>query len=77
VTLCFALLAPSENASVELRRRLESEEAAGGDVRDLKTMWIMDYHDPGCFDAHVTGRKPTVPDAETLPRAEWTTVETG
>ena len=71
----FAFLAPSEEAFVELRRRLESEAAADGTVRDMKTMWIMGFHDPDGFYVEVIWRKPGLPDAETLLRAEWTTVE--
>jgi catechol 2,3-dioxygenase-like lactoylglutathione lyase family enzyme len=71
----FALLAPSEDAFRELRRRIEAEGAADGDVRDMGTMWIMGFHDPDRFYAEVIWRKPDVPDAQTLARAEWTTVE--
>jgi hypothetical protein len=42
----FALLAPSEQALRELRRRIESEGAADGDVRDMGRLWIMGYFDP-------------------------------
>jgi catechol 2,3-dioxygenase-like lactoylglutathione lyase family enzyme len=71
----FAFLAPSEEAFREIRRRIESEGAADGGVRDMKTMWIMAFHDPDAFYVEVIWRKPGVPDAETLPRAEWTSVE--
>jgi hypothetical protein len=71
----FALLAPSEAAFRELRRRLEAEGVADGDVRDMQTMWIMGYHDPDGFYAEVIWRRPGVSDSQTLPRAEWTTVE--
>jgi catechol 2,3-dioxygenase-like lactoylglutathione lyase family enzyme len=71
----FALLAPSEEAFREIRRRLESEGAADGEVRDMKTMWIMGFHDPDDFYVEVIWRKPGVPDAQTLERAEWETVE--
>lgn len=42
----FALSAPSEEAFREIRRRIESERAADGGIRDMKTMWIMGFHDP-------------------------------
>jgi catechol 2,3-dioxygenase-like lactoylglutathione lyase family enzyme len=71
----FALTAPSEEAFRELRRRLESEGAADGDVRDMKTMWIMGFHDPDGFYAEVIWRKTGVTDVQTLARAEWTTVD--
>jgi catechol 2,3-dioxygenase-like lactoylglutathione lyase family enzyme len=73
----FALLAPSEEAFREIRRRIESEGAADGDVRDMKTMWIMGLHDPDRFYVEVIWRKPGVPDAQTLKRAEWKIVELG
>ena len=41
----------------------------------MKTMWIMAFHDPDGFYVEVIWRKPGVPDAETLPRADWTTVD--
>jgi catechol 2,3-dioxygenase-like lactoylglutathione lyase family enzyme len=71
----FALLASSEDAFRELRHRIESEGAADGDVRDMKTMWIMGFHDPDGFYAEVIWRKPGVSDAQTLSRADWQTVE--
>jgi catechol 2,3-dioxygenase-like lactoylglutathione lyase family enzyme len=71
----FAFWARSEEAFGEIRRRLESEAAVDGDVRDMKTMWIMGFHDPDGFYVEVIWHKPGVPDAETLPRAEWKTIE--
>jgi catechol 2,3-dioxygenase-like lactoylglutathione lyase family enzyme len=73
----FAFLAPSEEAFREIRRRLEAEGATDRDVRDMKTMWIMGFHDPDGFYVEVIWRKPGTPDSETLPRAEWVTVELG
>ena len=71
----FAFSAPSEAAFRELRRRIEAEGAADGEIRDMKTMWIMAFNDPDGFYVEVIWRKPNVADAETLPRAEWTTME--
>jgi catechol 2,3-dioxygenase-like lactoylglutathione lyase family enzyme len=71
----FAFWAPSEEAFREIRRRIESEGAADGDVRDMKTMWIMGFHDPDGFYVEVIWRKPGLADSQTLPRAEWKTVE--
>jgi len=71
----FALLAPSEEAFREIRHRIEWEGAADGDVRDMKTMWIMGFHDPDGFYVEVIWRKPGVPDAQTIRRAEWKAVE--
>jgi catechol 2,3-dioxygenase-like lactoylglutathione lyase family enzyme len=73
----FALLAPSEEAFREIRRRVESEDAADGDVRDMETMWIMGLHDPDGFYVEVIWRKPSVPGAQTLKRDEWKTVDLG
>jgi catechol 2,3-dioxygenase-like lactoylglutathione lyase family enzyme len=73
----FAVLAPSEEAFREIRRRIESEGAADGEVRDMETMWIMALQDPDDFYVEVIWRKPGVPDAQTLKRAEWRTVELG
>lgn len=71
----FAFWAPSKEAFCEIRRRVESEGVADGDVRDMNTMWIMGFHDPDGFYVEVIWHKPGVPDAETLARADWTTVE--
>jgi catechol 2,3-dioxygenase-like lactoylglutathione lyase family enzyme len=73
----FALLAGSEEAFGEIRRRLEDEGALEGDVRDMRTMWILGFHDPDRFYVEVIWRKPGVPDPETLERSDWTTVEFG
>jgi predicted lactoylglutathione lyase len=70
----FALLAPSEETFREIRRRVESEGAADGEVRDMKTMWIMGFHDPDGFYVEVVWRKPDVSDSDTLRRSEWTSV---
>ena len=71
----FALLAPSREAFREIRRRLESEGATDGDVRDMKSAWIMGFRDPDGFYVEVIWHKPGVPDAETFRRADWKTVE--
>jgi catechol 2,3-dioxygenase-like lactoylglutathione lyase family enzyme len=70
----FALLAPSEEAFRELRRRIEAEGAADGDVRDMKSLWIMGYFDPDGAAHEVMLRRPGTVDADVLERAEWTTV---
>jgi catechol 2,3-dioxygenase-like lactoylglutathione lyase family enzyme len=71
----FAFQAPSEAAFREIRHRAESEGIEDGAVRDMKTMWIMAFNDPDGFYVEVIWRKPGLPDAETLPRGAWTTVE--
>jgi len=70
----FAFWAQSKEAFLELRRRIEAEGAADGEVRDMKAMWIMGLHDPDGFYVEVIWHKPAVPDSETLRRADWTTV---
>ena len=70
----FALLASSEAAFREIRRRIDVEGVADGDVRDMNTMWIMGFHDPDDFYVEVIWHKPGASDSETLPRREWKTV---
>ena len=70
----FALLAPSEEAFREIRRRLESEGATARAVRDTKTAWIMDFHDPDGLYVEVIWHKPGTRAAETLRHEDWTTV---
>jgi hypothetical protein len=70
----FALLAPSEEAFRELRRRIEVEGAADGDVRDMKSHWIMGYFDPDGAAHEVMLERPDVADSDMLERADWTTV---
>jgi catechol 2,3-dioxygenase-like lactoylglutathione lyase family enzyme len=71
----FALSAPSKEAFAEIHRRLKSEAALGGEVRDMRTMWILGFQDPDDFYVEVIWRKPDPPDSETLKRSQWTTVE--
>jgi catechol 2,3-dioxygenase-like lactoylglutathione lyase family enzyme len=70
----FALLARSEEAFRELRRRIEAEGAADGDVRDMRSHWIMGYFDPDGAAHEVMLERPGAADAEMLERAHWTTV---
>ena len=70
----FALLAPSEEAFREIRRRLESEGAAARAVRDTGNAWIMDFHDPDGLYVEVIWRKPGARDAEMVRHEDWTTV---
>lgn len=71
----FAFLATSEAAFRELRGRIESEGLADGEVRDMNTAWIMGLFDPDGVYVEVVWRKPGLPDADTLRRADWTTVD--
>jgi hypothetical protein len=70
----FAFLATSEAAFRELRGRIESEGLADGEVRDMNTAWIMGLFDPDGVYVELW-RKPGLPDADTLRRADWTTVD--
>jgi catechol 2,3-dioxygenase-like lactoylglutathione lyase family enzyme len=70
----FALLAPSEEAFRELRRRIEAEGAADGDVRDMKSHWIMGYFDPDGAAHEVMLERPGYRDSDVLEQAAWTTV---
>jgi catechol 2,3-dioxygenase-like lactoylglutathione lyase family enzyme len=70
----FALLAPTEEAFRELRRRIEVEGAADGDVRDMNSFWIMGYFDPDGAAHEVMLRRPGFGDSDMLERAAWTTV---
>jgi catechol 2,3-dioxygenase-like lactoylglutathione lyase family enzyme len=71
----FALLAPDEDAFRELRRRIEAEGAADGDVRDMGSLWIMGYFDPDGAAHEVILQRPGVPETEILERADWKTVD--
>ena len=70
----FALLAPSEGAFRELRRRIETEGAADGDVRDMRSHWIMGYFDPDGAAHEVMLERPGQADSDMLERAVWTTI---
>ena len=71
----FALLAPSEEAFLEIRRRLEAEGAADGEVRDMRRLWIMGFRDPDGAAHEVILERPGFQDSDTLERADWTTVD--
>jgi hypothetical protein len=57
-----------------LRRRIEAEGAADGDVRDMGSLWIMGYFDPDGAAHEVILQRPGFADSHVLERAEWTTV---
>jgi catechol 2,3-dioxygenase-like lactoylglutathione lyase family enzyme len=73
----FALLAPNEEAFRELRRRIEAEDAADGDVRDMGSLWIMGYFDPDGAAHEVMLQRTDQVDEEKIKRANWTTVDLG
>ena len=64
----FALWATSKEAFVEIRRRVEAEGAADGDVRDMTAMWIMGFNGPDGFYVEVIWRRARRAGLETLPR---------
>jgi len=70
----FALLAPSEDAFRELRRRIEAEGVTDGDVRDMRSFWIMGYFDPDGAAHEVMLPRPGFAASDMLERMEWTTV---
>jgi catechol 2,3-dioxygenase-like lactoylglutathione lyase family enzyme len=70
----FALLASSEESFRELRRRIEAEGAADGDVRDMRSLWIMGYFDPDGEAHEVILQRPGFTDSDMLERAAWTVV---
>ena len=70
----FALLAPSEEAFKELRRRIVAASAVDGEVRDMGRLWIMGYLDPDGAAHEVILQRPGFADSEVLERAQWTTV---
>ena len=71
----FALLAPSEETFRELRRRIEAEGAADGEVRDMGSLWIMGYFDPDGAAHEVMLQRPGHEEGDVLERGGWTTVE--
>jgi catechol 2,3-dioxygenase-like lactoylglutathione lyase family enzyme len=71
----FALLAPSEDAFRELRRRLEAEGAADGAVRDMRALWIMGFVDPDGAAHEVILQRPGFAEHDVAERADWTTVD--
>lgn len=70
----FALLARSEEAFRELRRRIRAEGAADGDVRDMGRLWIMGYFDPDGAAHEVILQRPGFADSDMLKRADWATL---
>lgn len=70
----FALLAPSEEAFRELRRRIEAEDAADGPVRDMGGLWIMGYFDPDGAAHEVILQRPGFTESDIREREAWSTV---
>ena len=73
----FGLNAASEEAFLELRRRVIFEDAGDGEVTDMGSLLSFNFTDPDGGAHEVIWVKPKVPAAATLPRTEWTTVDLG
>ena len=71
----FALNAASEEAFVEILRRVVAEGAGDGAVTDMGSLLNFGFADPDGGEHEVVWVKPGVPVATGLRRAEWTTVE--
>lgn len=71
----FALNAPSEEAFMEMRRRVVAEGASRGEVTDMGSLLIFTFADPDGAEHEVVWMKPGVPVDRTLPRSEWTTAD--
>ena len=71
----FALRAASEDAFLELRRRLVAEGATVGAVTDMGSLLNFAFVDPDGGRNEVVWVKPGVPVERGLRRAEWTVAE--
>jgi catechol 2,3-dioxygenase-like lactoylglutathione lyase family enzyme len=73
----FGLNAASEEAFLELRRRVVAEGAGDGVVTDMGSLLSFGFTNPdgGCHE--VVWIKPGVPVETGLRRAEWKTIELG
>ena len=73
----FGLNAASEEAFLELRRRVIFEDAGDGVVTDMGSLLSFSFTDPDGGAHEVIWAKPGVPVQQTLPRAEWTPFDLG
>lgn len=74
----FALSAASEEAFLEIRRRLIAEEAHAtedGLVTDMGSMWSISYHDPDGMWGEVMWVKPSVPLEQTGRPEDWEMID--
>ncbi len=69
-----ALNAASEAAFWELRRRVEAEGTADGEVIDMGSLLDFGFVDPDGTSHEVVWVKPGVPVERGIRRSEWTTV---
>jgi catechol 2,3-dioxygenase-like lactoylglutathione lyase family enzyme len=72
-----AVNAASEEAFWELRRRVEAEGVADGDVIDMGSLLNFGFVDPDGTSHEVVWAKTGVPVEQGIRRTEWTTVGPG
>ena len=70
----FALNAASEEAFLDIRRRLISEGASSGDVTDMGSLLNLTFADPDGASHEVVWVKPGVPVEEGIRREAWKTL---
>jgi catechol 2,3-dioxygenase-like lactoylglutathione lyase family enzyme len=73
----FGLNAASEEAFLELRRRVIFEDAGDGEVTDMGSLLSFGFTDPDGGAQEVIWAKPDIPVERTLPRAEWAPYDLG
>jgi catechol 2,3-dioxygenase-like lactoylglutathione lyase family enzyme len=71
----FALNAATEEAFLELRRRVVDAGAGDGVVTDMGSLLNFGFTDPDGGRHEVVWKKPGVPVETGLRRAEWTTLD--
>jgi predicted lactoylglutathione lyase len=71
----FALNAASEEAFLELRKRVIAEGAGDGVVTDMGVLLTFSFTDPDEGWHEVVWTKPEPPAGASGRRSEWTTVE--
>lgn len=71
----FALSTASQEAFLELRRRLMAENASDGVVTDMGSMWNLTFIDPDGGSHEIVWAKPGVPISQGTERINWTMVE--
>jgi catechol 2,3-dioxygenase-like lactoylglutathione lyase family enzyme len=71
----FALNAASEEAFLELRRRVLAEGASDSVVTDMGSMLLFSFLDPDEGRHEVVWKKPGIPVEAGMRQAEWRTAE--
>lgn len=70
----FALNAATEEAFLELHRRVVAEGRDSGEIIDMGSLLLFNFTDPDGGEQEVVWMKPGVPAETALPRSEWTRV---